>query len=902
MSEKKKSKLPRQNANRRSVSRIIKKAQQQEPSEKSGRFAKIGKYISIWEILAFILPILFVGYAFYKTEIHPFGDRQILVTDFWHQYYPFLQLLHEKLQNGGSLLYSWRTGLGTNFLSLMAYYAASPLNLLTVFVSQDNLRDAVTAILLLKFAFAGFFFAKMLRYVFGKNDLSISMFAVMYALCSYMMGYYWNIIWIDTVALFPLVMLGLTALVREGKYRTYVISLALALLSNYYIAYFICLFTVLAFFCLCLYENVGVKKFGKRFALITGSSLLGAGLSSWILIPAYFALQLTHSANNTFPTGIKLYETWQDIVSNMLAFTEPTAKAGLPNLYCGLLPLLLLGVFLLAKNIRLREKITASLLMVFLILSCNIKVLNFIWHGFHFTNMIPYRFSFLFSFVLLVAGYRAYQVLLEEKLRISHWIAMLVTGAIFCVIAYGSTQATGEDGGRDFIWSSALLGIVYLAVIFCRRFIPKKFVQVLLACVLVFEMGSQALTGVKTVGSSSYTSYPANNEDVETLIAQAEELDTSLFSRMELTMWYTLNDPSLYEYNGVSQFSSMANEHISTFARLLGLPASESGNRYYYGNTSPLTNMLLNIRYVIAKDSYNADTFTMEQVAACGKATLYENTMATSIGFMMPEDIALYSFDTTLNAFEQQNAVFTEITGITDELFTKIDVTNVGHQGYDVARNGYGSYAITRQEDAGEESYLKYNYTTLQDGMVYAYMTVTDGDYMDVYYDGNKVHSYNIGRQPYIMPVGSYSEGDVVTLRCNLDEDVETGTATVYFYQLNEDVLEAGYALIADELLALDSFSDTSFSGEVTAKEDGYLYMSVPYEAGWSVYVDGKKAELIPLFDAVCGVKLTAGTHDIEMRYSPEGFIPGVVIGIGCIGVLVALYILERRRAGKSHR
>ena len=83
-------------------------------------------------LLSFCIPMLLLAVGFVLQQVHPFGDRQILVTDFWHQYYPFLRLLHEKLRSGGSLLYTWDSGMGTNFLSIFAYYAASPLNLLTV--------------------------------------------------------------------------------------------------------------------------------------------------------------------------------------------------------------------------------------------------------------------------------------------------------------------------------------------------------------------------------------------------------------------------------------------------------------------------------------------------------------------------------------------------------------------------------------------------------------------------------------------------------------------------------------------------------------------------------------------------------------------------------------------------
>ncbi|MBE6876690.1 MAG: hypothetical protein E7496_08260 [Ruminococcus sp.] len=847
--------------------------------------------LHFWEVLTFVVTFLLMGYAFKKIEMHPFGDRQFLVTDAWHQYYPFFQLLFEKLKNGGSLLYSWRTGIGTNFLALMAYYAASPLNLLSAFMTQENLRDGMLLILMLKFAFAGLFMASCLKYVFRVNDLSITMFGVMYALCSYMMGYYWNTIWIDTVALLPLVMMGLTMLVREGKYRTYVISLALALLTNYYIALFICIFTVLAFFCLCLYENVSFQKFGKRFGMITGCSLLGAGLSSWILIPTFFALQLTYSVNNTFPKSIKFYEKWRDIVANMLAYTEPTTKSGLPNLYCGLLPVLLLGAFLIAKKIRIREKITAVFLLVFLIVSCNMNYLNFIWHGFHFTNMIPYRFSFLFSFVMLIMAYRAYQVLLDEELSLWQWGAMIVSGGIFCYV--GSISSVQEDDGHKFVTSCIWLGAVYLIVIFCRKFAPKKIIQILLAGVLAFEMSGQAVRGVDTVGSSSYDNYPTNFTEVEALIDQQDESD--LFHRSEMTTWYTLNDPSLYYYNGVAQFSSMANEDISKFVRKIGILGAEGSNRYFYCNTSPLSNLLLDVRYIIARDAYSADTVSMHEVANTEKCAMYENDYLLGLGFMMPSAMADYELPEQDNAFETQNELFRKITGVSEDLFTQIDITHVGHKGFDVTRKSYGAYQYKVQENA-DEKFLKYNYTTVQKGMAYAYVKVKNGDQLEVRENnGDLIHKYNISRQPYITPLGYFDEGTLINLKCTMKEEANNGDVNIYFYQLNEDVLKKGYEAIQDGGMTLTSFADTSLSGTVNASQGGMLYLSIPYEEGWSVWVDGQKSELFPVMGAMSGVNLSSGTHQISLKYSPKGFIPGVIIGIVSLGILVLLYLYEKK-------
>ena len=231
---------------------------------RSGLLASTQNNPKRYLLLSMLLPMLLVAVGWIVLEVHPFGTRQILVTDFWHQYYPFLCILQEKLKHGESLLYTWQSGMGSNFAAMMAYYTASPLNLLTLLVPVSMLRDTVTGLVLLKIGAAGGFFAAFLKGTYGRNDSSLCLFGTMYALCDFMMGYSWNIIWLDTVALLPLVMLGVVRLVRTGSYRLYTISLALAMLANFYIGFFICIFTVIAYFCICIFTGMGFKRFLTR--------------------------------------------------------------------------------------------------------------------------------------------------------------------------------------------------------------------------------------------------------------------------------------------------------------------------------------------------------------------------------------------------------------------------------------------------------------------------------------------------------------------------------------------------------------------------------------------------------------------------------------------------------------
>ena len=228
--------------------------------------------------------------CFISKGVFPFGARTVLYSDCKAQYFPFIQELQQKLQNGGSLLYSWNTGVGSNFLAMIGYYIASPLNFLTIFIPEKYMTTALAIIIMTKLSCASLFTGIFIKNVFRRNDLSLVAFGCCYAFCSFTMGYYWNIIWLDGVALLPLIALGVYKLIFKKKYKLYVISLAIAMTANYYIGFMLCVFTALWFFMLWIkYPKYKEKK--KDFLYSLGSiaffSVIAIGMSAIIVLPSY---------------------------------------------------------------------------------------------------------------------------------------------------------------------------------------------------------------------------------------------------------------------------------------------------------------------------------------------------------------------------------------------------------------------------------------------------------------------------------------------------------------------------------------------------------------------------------------------------------------------------------------
>ena len=91
--------------------------------------------------LAFLLPFLGYSLVMLVSRFSPFGNSSILYSDMYHQYYPFFVEFRRVLRSGGSLVYNWSLGLGVDYLGLIAYYLASPLNLLSVLVPEGPQAD-----------------------------------------------------------------------------------------------------------------------------------------------------------------------------------------------------------------------------------------------------------------------------------------------------------------------------------------------------------------------------------------------------------------------------------------------------------------------------------------------------------------------------------------------------------------------------------------------------------------------------------------------------------------------------------------------------------------------------------------------------------------------------------------
>jgi len=802
-------------------------------------------------VLAFLLPVLIFSFCLALVGVYPFGDGQIIHYDGWHQYYPFLMQLWDHLHERTGLLYDWSMGMGTNFLSLIAYYGASPLNLLLLFAPTRDFRILYTLLVGLRLGLAGCFTALFLKKMFRNTGWSVAFFALGYALSSYFVGYYWNVMWLDTVALYPLLCLATCRMVREGKCSLYVFLLALSLFCNYAIGYMCCFFTVLVFLSLCVIDRVNRRDLARKTARFLLSSLLGGALSAVLLLPAFFGLQNTVSVTDPMPLSVSFYETVRDLVSPLISFHEPAVLDGLPNIgTCAILSLFAFA-FLFAKKISLRKKTMALFLAVFLLVSMNFSVLNFIWHGFHFTNMLPHRFAFLFCFLVVVMAFCFFLRGAEHFDRVDAMGMFLFSCLlIFCAL-------------REYEAGSILLttAVFVLAVIFCVLFavkrISRKQFSAFVCAVLLFESCCSSYLGVKAVGTTSYEAYfdSESGEEIFSLVKEVleKESESSDFYRMECTEWRSLNDSCFYGYQGISQFSSSANVRVSAFLENLGMPADPESNRFAYVHGTPLADVLLGVKYLISKNGVLSDVNLTQEgdPSSAERAVLYRNEDFAGIGFLLLDSAASFRFEDGQDPFEKQNALFRALTGLEGDLFLPLLPYDEVHTGLLAESVGNGEYYFTEDPTSSlsDSAVLRFSYAVPTSSMVYVFADVPLADYVQVEQTWHK-----ISEDQSLFSAGFFEQNETFQLRVVLHKNAGntlSDRAALTVCVMDQALWEKGIEILKRSPLNLTARENTLLEGSIYAEQAGYLYTSIPMETEcWRVFVDGEESEILPFADS----------------------------------------------------
>lgn len=808
-------------------------------------------------IIAFVIPLIIMTALYIAREIYPFGNNCYLRSDMYHQYAPFFSELWNKLRHGESLTYSWDIGMGTNFTALYAYYLASPSNWFIVLFPQKYMIEIMNVIIILKLCLSSLTFTYYISKHFNTRKCTIALFGMFYALSGFVAAYSWNIMWLDCLVLLPLIILGLERLVNENRCFLYCITLGLCIYTNYYIAIMVCISVVL-YFIVLMAAYKGTRRpviYVKKFLNFAIYSLLAGGLAACLLLPEFYAFTLSASNNIEFPKKLSLYFSILNMVTRHLI--NVPVHLGLdhyPNIYCSVAVLLLFPLYVMDKKVDLREKIGKSALVLIFLTAFNLNIPNFIWHGFHFPNSLPCRQSFIYVFFLLAMCYEALSHLKSmttKQLGCALWIAIGILLFIEQVFTVDETyDFTIVYISGAFILVYALIMLIHLKHEFK---VPVIIFIAFSLCIIECTINMDS-TGI---GTTSRSSYLLDYDAVKT-VTQTVADDDSSFYRMDKKFGSrSNNDGAWHNYHSISTFSSTSNGAMEKFFGELGF--EHSFNAYKYNGATLVTESLFSVKYAISNRILTESPLRSYYTGSDGEF-IYKNNYTIPIGFMTYNDPYGWEADSANDAgIENQNSLIKNLTGI----------SNV--------------FTLT-YENATDASF---EVKPVKAGHLYMIVRNTSCDTVTATINSSEYTYKDLKKGGTIIDLGYATPDDIIVISGDTSMNASV-------YTLESSRFIEAFNILNNNSLNVSEFTNNKITGTVNASKDATLICSIPYDKGWSVYIDGKKTETNNIYGALISVNVPAGEHTVTLKYMPVNFILGCIITSLCIIILIGIYTFKK--------
>lgn len=831
--------------------------------------------------VSFIIPIIIMIGVYLSQGIYWNSDNSPLLGDGFHQYVIFDIALRNILHGNGSLFYTFTSGLGLNFYALSSYYLGSFLSPLVYFFNLLNMPDAVYLTTLLKFGLIGlstyFSLNKLFQSIPKPLKLALS---TSYVLMSFTVSQLEIKTWLDVFILIPLIITGLQLLITEKKFLLYFTSLSILFIQNYYFGYMTALFVIFWYLCQISWDFKTRKSSVLDFIVI---SFL-AGMTSLILtLPTLFDLQ-THGEKLTEVTKFQTESSWYlDLFAKQFIGSFDTTKYGaIPMIFVGLLPFILTILFFTMKSIKFHVKLIYAIFFAFLIASFYIQVLDLFWQGMHTPNMFLHRYAWIFSTLLI---YTAAEIL--NRLReIKIWnflvsLFLIVTGFLATIYLKSHYSFLTDLNILLTLEFLVVYSLLLLAVI--KKFISVNLFTILISLFIIVEISLNASSQMDGIAKEwGFASRSAYNRDIPAMESFSTYIGNQ-FTRTEKLETQTGNDSMKFNYNGISQFSSVRNRSASSTLDKLGFKSSGTNLNLRYANNSILADSLFGIQYNISENPI--DKYGFQDVYQKDNLTLYENQFSLPIAFASQSVYNDVKFNE--HTLDNQASFLNQLANVDFDYFSPIpyDKTENTNDLISVTGSSNEDAAIQYQIEVPENSQVYLSFTNL-------HFSNDKQKKVDILVNGEK-KTFTTDNVFSFFNLGYTKETKTFNIHVSFPGNSQVSFESPTFYRLDTKTFTEAIQKIKEQPVTVSTSKNKVFA-TYDIKQDTSIFFTIPYDKGWSAYQDGKKIEIKQAQTGFIKVDIPKGKGTITLSFIPNGFVVGAICSFTSL-LLFGIYNHKRK-------
>lgn len=831
--------------------------------------------------VSFIIPIIIMIGVYLSQGIYWNSDTSPLLGDGFHQYVIFDIALRNILHGNGSLFYTFTSGLGLNFYALSSYYLGSFLSPLVYFFDLTNMPDAVYLTTLLKFGLIGLSTFFSLNKLFKNIPKSLKLaLSTSYALMSFTVSQLEIKTWLDVFILIPLIITGLQLLITEKKFLLYFTSLSILFIQNYYFGYMTALFVIFWYLCQISWDFKTRKSSVLDFIVI---SFL-AGMTSLILtLPTLFDLQ-THGEKLTEVTKFQTESSWYlDLFAKQFIGSFDTTKYGaIPMIFVGLLPFILTILFFTMKSIKFHVKLIYTIFFAFLIASFYIEALDLFWQGMHTPNMFLHRYAWIFSTLLI---YTAAEVLKRLKeLKVWNFLVslfLIVTGFLATIYLKSHYSFLTDLNILLTLEFLVVYSLLLLAVI--KKFISVNLFAILISLFIMVEISLNASSQIEGIAKEwGFASRSSYNRDIPAMESFSTYIGNQ-FTRTEKLQTQTGNDSMKFNYNGISQFSSVRNRSASSTLDKLGFKSSGTNLNLRYANNSILADSLFGIQYNISDSPI--DKYGFKDIYQKDNLTLYENQFSLPIAFASQSVYNDVKF--TEHTLDNQASFLNQLADVNFDYFSPIP--------YEKTENTDDLISVT--SSSNEDAAIQYQIEVPENSQVYLSFTNLHFSNdkqkkVDILVNGEK-KTFTTDNVFSFFNLGYTKDTKTFNIHVSFPENSQVSFESPTFYRLDTQTLTEAIQKIKEQPVTVSTSKNKVFA-TYDVKQDTSIFFTIPYDKGWSAYQDGKKIEMKQAQTGFMKVDVPKGKGTITLSFIPNGFITGAICSFTSL-LLFGIYNHKRK-------
>lgn len=856
-------------------------------------------------LLCFFIPVIVTTGYFIFRHFAPFGSSSILTVDMGQQYVDFFAHYHDTLLHDPSgFLYSFAKALGGDMFGTWSYYLMSPLNLLILLFPVTMLPSVLTIITILKYGLSGLTCGYFLIKQYHTTNWPVIGFSASYALMGWMVANQLNTLWIDAAIILPLIFWGLSQLIRTGSTRGYIISLTAMLIINYYMGWMIAIFLTAYMVFFGAANALPDSPFTRLTILLRWlkASLISGVLSAWILIPTFFSLltSKTNYSKNEFRVRFEYnpLKILGKFVNGSFDFKQ--LPAGTANIFVASIVIVLFVYFYFVSTFSRKRRIANLIMTLFFSLSMCFQPLDLFWHGMQLPVWYPYRFSFIFSFWMIITAFSAFQDIVKHGL---HWQPFTISTAIVILgmIVIGFQIKSLEYlNATNYIWGWIYLILSIGVIGFYGLYQRNNILPIAVAILMTGEMSLNFVNSLNNISYLNNTDYTKFAAVTRKAVDQVKQSDGG-FYRMGETFSRTKNDALTGDYNGGSVFSSTLESATSTFFGDIGQPNGDAyvfysnGTRFtdallgmkYWLNERPVSNnqQLKNLPQFLSPLTSKPDLSQYQLKSQTQLINTYQNPSALPIGFASPTK-SLKSTRVPNDPVTYQNQFANQLDPTIGNLFEHVHYRDPQyHNIYPVLNL---NNAVLRKKNMMAQSYVTVKIPIKKNTSYYMTMGPNIADkQLTVLVNGNNLTQFRPSKKTVVANIATGGTGnDTVTVKFFANTN-DVWLQNVNFYRINQQKMTKLTNALKSTPYNVTKWNNHRLSGTINIKRANQsLTTTIPYSKGWHVKVDNHAVTPRKWGRMFISVPISKGSHHVTFTYWPQGLGTGILISILGIGYL----------------